>query len=349
MSDLITKEQAIAILKTVMDPELHKDLVTLNMIQDLEVNAGVVKFTIQLTTPACPLKARIEADARKAFEGVAGVKEVIIKMDARVPQQQKITEQIDLQIKNIIAVASGKGGVGKSTVAVNLAIALANTGAKVGIMDADIYGPNVPTMMGVNQLPNPRNNKMVPAENYKVKIISIGFLVKQGQPLIWRGPLLNSTIRQFLTDVEWGELDYLVVDLPPGTGDVQLSLAQHIPVTCGVIVTMPQRVSLEDASRGIEMFRKLEIPVAGVVENMGSMLLPDGTSLDVFGEGGGEAMANAYGLTFLGRIPLDPQIRIKGDTGQPIVISQPDSKPAQIFNSMACEIASFISRLSIED
>ena len=349
MSDLITKEQAITILKTVMDPELHKDLVTLNMIQDLEVSAGVVKFTIQLTTPACPLKARIEADARKAFEGVAGVKEVIIKMDARVPQQQKITEQIDLQIKNIIAVASGKGGVGKSTVAVNLAIALANTGAKVGIMDADIYGPNVPTMMGVNQLPNPRNNKMVPAENYKVKIISIGFLVKQGQPLIWRGPLLNSTIRQFLTDVEWGELDYLVVDLPPGTGDVQLSLAQHILVTCGVIVTMPQRVSLEDASRGIEMFRKLEIPVAGVVENMGSMLLPDGTSLDVFGEGGGEAMANAYGLTFLGRIPLDPQIRIKGDTGQPIVISQPDSKPAQIFNSMACEIASFISRLSIED
>jgi len=349
MSELFTKEQAIAILKTVMDPELHKDLVTLNMIQDLEVNGGVVKFTIQLTTPACPLKSRIEADAKKAFEGVAGVKEVIIKMDARVPQQQKITEQIDLQIKNIIAVGSGKGGVGKSTVAVNLAIALAATGAKVGIMDADIYGPNVPTMMGVNQLPNPRNNKMVPAENYKVKIISIGFLVKQGQPLIWRGPLLNSTIRQFLTDVEWGELDYLVVDLPPGTGDVQLSLAQHIPVTCGVIVTMPQRVSLEDASRGIEMFRKLEIPVAGVVENMGSMLLPDGTSLDVFGEGGGEAMANAYGLTFLGRIPLDPQIRIKGDTGQPIVISQPDSKPAQIFNSMACEVASFISRLSLEE
>jgi ATPases involved in chromosome partitioning len=349
MSEIFTKEQAIAVLKTVMDPELQKDLVTLKMIQDLEVNAGVVKFTIQLTTPACPLKARIEADARKAFEGVAGVKEVIIKMDARVPQQQKITEQIDLQIKNIIAVASGKGGVGKSTVAVNLAIALAATGAKVGIMDADIYGPNVPTMMGVNQLPNPRNNKMVPAENYKVKIISIGFLVKQGQPLIWRGPLLNSTIRQFLTDVEWGELDYLVVDLPPGTGDVQLSLAQHIPVTCGVIVTMPQRVSLEDASRGIEMFRKLEIPVAGVVENMGSMLLPDGTSLDVFGEGGGEAMANAYGLTFLGRIPLDPQIRIKGDTGQPIVVSQPDSKPAQIFNSMACEVAAFISRLSLEE
>lgn len=332
-----------------MDPELHKDLISLNMIHDLEVNDGIVKFTIQLTTPACPLKARIESDARKAFEGVAGVKEVVIKMDARVPQQQKITDQVDLKIKNIIAIASGKGGVGKSTVAVNLAVALAKSGAKVGIMDADIYGPNVPTMMGVSELPTPRNNKMVPAENYQVKIISIGFLVKQGQPLIWRGPLLNSTIRQFFTDVEWGELDYLVVDLPPGTGDVQLSLAQHIPVTCGVIVTMPQKVSLEDASRGIEMFNKLNIPVAGVVENMSAMLLPDGSTLDIFGEGGGEVMANAYGLEFLGRIPLDPQIRIKGDSGQPIVISQPDSKPAQIFNDMACQIASFISQMSMKD
>lgn len=349
MNDLINKEKAIEILRTVMDPELQKDLVSLNMIHDLEVNEGVVKFTIQLTTPACPLRARIESDARKAFEGVAGVKEVVIKMDARVPQQQKITDQVDLKIKNIIAIASGKGGVGKSTVAVNLAVALAKSGAKVGIMDADIYGPNVPTMMGVRELPAPRNNKMMPAENYQVKIISIGFLVKQGQPLIWRGPLLNSTIRQFFTDVEWGELDYLVVDLPPGTGDVQLSLAQHIPVTCGVIVTTSQKVSLEDASRGVEMFNKLNIPIAGVVENMSAMLLPDGSTLDIFGEGGGEVMANAYGLEFLGRIPLDPQIRIKGDSGQPIVISQPDSKPAQIFNDMACQIASFISQMSMKD
>ncbi len=349
MSVTISKEKAIEILRTVMDPELNKDLVSLNMIQDLEVNDGVVKFTIQLTTPACPLRSRIEADARKAFEGVEGVREVIIKMDARVPQQQKITDMVDLKIKNVIAVASGKGGVGKSTIAVNLAIALAKSGAKIGIMDADIYGPNIPTMMGVHEMPKPHNDKMVPAENYQVKIISIGFLVKQGQPLIWRGPLLNSTIRQFFTDVEWGELDYLVVDLPPGTGDVQLSLAQHIPVTCGVIVTMPQRVSLEDASRGIEMFNKLNIPIAGVVENMSAMLLPDGSTLDVFGEGGGEVMANAYGLNFLGRIPLDPQIRIKGDTGQPIVISQPDSKPAQLFNDMACQVASFISQLNMKE
>ncbi len=349
MSDSINQEKVLEILRTVMDPELKKDLVTLNMIQDVEVNDGVVRFTIQLTTPACPLKTKIESDARKAFEGVPGVREVVIKMDARVPQNQKITETIDLKIKNIIAVASGKGGVGKSTVAVNLAIALAKTGAKVGIMDADIYGPNVPTMMGINQMPNPENHKMIPAENYQVKIISIGFLVKPGQPLIWRGPLLHSTIRQFFVDVEWGEIDYLVVDLPPGTGDVQLSLAQHIPVTCGIIVTMPQKVSLEDASRGIEMFNKLNIPIAGVIENMGSMTLPDGSTLDVFGEGGGESMANAYGLNFLGRIPLDPQIRILGDSGQPIVISQPESKPAYIFNEIACEIASFISQLDLKE
>jgi ATP-binding protein involved in chromosome partitioning len=349
MADKITKEKALNILQTVMDPELNKDLVSLNMIQDLEVEDGNVKFTIVLTTPACPLKSKIEADARKAFDGVDGVSKVDIKMSAKVPQNKQINEQVDLKVKNIVAVASGKGGVGKSTVAVNLAIALAQTGAKVGIMDADIYGPNVPTMMGVKQLPPPQNKKLIPAENYGVKVISIGFLVKMGQPLIWRGPLLHSTIKQFLVDVEWGELDYLVVDLPPGTGDVQLSLAQHIPVTCGVIVTMPQQVSLEDASRGIEMFNKLKIPIAGVVENMGSMILPDGSTLDVFGEGGGEAMANAYGLAFLGRLPLDPEIRINGDAGKPIVISQPDSKPAVIFNDIACEVASFISQINLKE
>jgi len=343
MSEWITKERALQILGTVMDPELHKDLVSLNMIKDLEVDQGVVKFTIMLTTPACPLKNKIESDARKAFDGVVGVKDIQIKISAQVPKNQQILEKLDLPIKNIIAVASGKGGVGKTTVAVNLAVALAQTGAQVGIMDADIYGPNVPTMMGLNQLPKPQDNKIIPAQKYQVKVVSIGFLVKQGQPLIWRGPLLHSTIKQFLVDVNWGALDYLVVDLPPGTGDVQLSLAQHIPVTCGVIVTMPQRVSLEDASRGIEMFNKLEIPIAGVIENMGSMVLPDGTTLDVFGEGGGEAMANAYGLAFLGCIPLDPEIRIVGDAGEPIVISQPESTPARKFVDIACEVASFIS------
>ena len=344
MTEKITEELILKQLSTVMDPELNRDLVSLGMIKDIQTDGKNVNFTIELTTPACPLRSRIEADARKSIAEIKGIGNIEIKMSARVQQSQQLRENLELNIKNIIAVSSGKGGVGKTTVAVNLAIALAQTGASVGIMDADIYGPNVPTMMGIKTMPTPRENKLIPAEAYNVKIISIGFLVKDGQPLIWRGPLLNSTIRQFLTDVDWGELDYLVVDLPPGTGDVQLSLSQHIPITCGIIVTMPQKVSLDDAARGVEMFKKLEIPIAGVIENMGAMQLPDGTILNVFGEGGGEAMANAYGLPFLARIPLNPEIRINSDAGTPIIVSQPDSPAAGIFSSIACEVASFISQ-----
>ena len=344
MTEKITEELILKQLSTVMDPELNRDLVSLGMIKDIQTDGQNVNFTIELTTPACPLRTRIEADARKAIASLPGIGTIEIKMSARVQQSQQLKENLELNIKNIIAVSSGKGGVGKTTVAVNLAIALAQTGASVGIMDADIYGPNVPTMMGIKTMPTPRDNKLIPAEAYNVKIISIGFLVKDGQPLIWRGPLLNSTIRQFLTDVDWGDLDYLVVDLPPGTGDVQLSLSQHIPITCGIIVTMPQKVSLDDATRGVEMFKKLEIPIAGVIENMGAMQLPDGTILNVFGEGGGEAMANAYGLPFLARIPLNPEIRINSDAGTPIIVSQPDSPAAGIFSSIACEVASFISQ-----
>lgn len=347
MPNQLSKEKVIQQLKTVVDPELNKDLVSLNMIQDVQISDGVVAFTILLTTPACPLKNKIENDARQAVLSLEGVKDVRINLSASVPQHREIKEKLQTAIKNIIAVSSGKGGVGKSTVAANLAVALGNTGAAVGIMDADIYGPNIPTMMGVHQLPNPKNGKIIPAISYGVKVISIGFLVKDGQPLIWRGPLLHSTIRQFLTDVDWGDLDYLVVDLPPGTGDVQLSLSQHIPVTCGIVVTMPQKVSLDDASRGIEMFKKLDIPIAGLVENMGAMVLPDGTKIDIFGEGGGEKLAQMYGLPFLGRIPLEPMIRKYGDAGKPIVISEPDSKPASMFNEIACEVASFISKTNL--
>lgn len=348
MAEKIKEEIILNQLRTVMDPELNRDLVSLGMIKDIQIDGGNIKFTIELTTPACPLRNRIETDARKAVASLPDVTNVEIKMSARVQQSQQLKDKIELNIKNIIAVSSGKGGVGKTTVAVNLAIALAQTGASVGIMDADIYGPNVPTMMGIKTMPTPRDNKLIPAVAHNVKIISIGFLVKDGQPLIWRGPLLNSTIRQFLTDVDWGDLDYLVVDLPPGTGDVQLSLSQHIPITCGIIVTMPQKVSLDDASRGVEMFKKLEIPIAGVIENMGTIQLPDGTTLNVFGEGGGEAMANAYGLPFLARIPLNPEIRITSDAGTPIVVSQPDSTVAGIFSSIACEVASFISQQNLK-
>jgi ATP-binding protein involved in chromosome partitioning len=348
MTEIFTEEIILNQLRTVMDPELNRDLVSLGMIKNVLIDNGSIKFTIELTTPACPLKNRIENDARKVIAALPGVTNIEIKMSSRVQQSQQIKDKNELEIKNIIAVSSGKGGVGKTTVAVNLAIALAQTGATVGIIDADIYGPNIPTMMGIKTLPASRNNKLVPAVAYKVKIISIGFLVKDGQPLIWRGPLLNSTIRQFLTEVDWGELDYLVVDLPPGTGDVQLSLSQYIPITCGIIVTTPQKVSLDDASRGVEMFKKLEIPIAGVIENMSAMQLPDGTTLNVFGEGGGEAMANAYGLPFIARIPLNPEIRITSDQGSPIVVSQPNSPAAEIFNTIACEVASFISQQNLK-
>jgi ATP-binding protein involved in chromosome partitioning len=348
MAKKITEEAVLNKLRTVMDPELNRDLVSLGMVKDVQIKDNNVSLTIELTTPACPLRSRIESDARNSITSLDGVKKVEIKMSARVQQSQKIDEKIQLNIKNIIAVSSGKGGVGKTTIAVNLAVALAQSGASVGILDADIYGPNIPTMMGISSLPSPKNNKLIPAVAHNVKIMSIGFLVKGGQPLIWRGPLLNATLKQFLTDVEWGNLDYLVVDLPPGTGDVQLSLAQHIPITCGIIVTTPQKVSLDDASRGVEMFKKLEVPIAGVIENMSAMQLPDGTLLDVFGEGGGEVMSKSYGLPFLGRIPLNPEIRINSDAGTPIVISQPESAPAKILLNIACEVAAFISQQNLK-
>jgi ATP-binding protein involved in chromosome partitioning len=240
-------------------------------------------------------------------------------------------------------VASGKGGVGKSTVSVNLSIALAKTGAKVGLLDADIYGPNVPTMMGVDRLPPVPGNKMIPAEVYGVKVISIGLLVKPGEPLIWRGPMLHSIIRQFLADVEWGDLDYLVIDLPPGTGDAQLSLAQSIALSGAVIVTLPQAVSLEDANRGLQMFNKLDVPILGVVENMSYLELPDGTRVDVFGNGGGEMLAKDAGVPFLGTIPMDPEVRKGGDNGSPVVFSLPESASARALTDIAGKVAASLS------
>jgi ATP-binding protein involved in chromosome partitioning len=348
MQKKINQESVIEKLRTVIDPELNRDLVSLNMIKDVIVKDGNVSLSVVLTTPACPFKNQIQNDVRSAIEQLEGVNDIKINMTSNVPQDRKIKDKGNVNIKNIIAISSGKGGVGKSTVAVNIAAALSNAGSKVGLMDADIYGPNIPTMMGLNELPQPRDGKLIPAEAFGVKVISIGFLVKDGQPLIWRGPLLHSTIKQFIADVEWGSLDYLVVDLPPGTGDVQLSLSQHIPVTCGVVVTTPQQVSVDDASRGIEMFQKLGIPIAGVVENMGGLELPDGTNLDVFGSGGGEDMANKYNLNFLGRIPLDPNIRISGDSGEPIIVSIPNAKVSMILNGIAGKIASYISQLVLK-
>jgi ATP-binding protein involved in chromosome partitioning len=343
------EEQVMEALKNVMDPELNRSLVELGMVKDLVVNGTDVSFSVELTTPACPLKKQIEAEVRQAVSVIPGVGSLAINMTARVPQggAHGTNETIDLCIKNIVLVSSGKGGVGKSTVAVNLAISLAQEGASVGLMDADIYGPNIPMMMGLEALPPIHQEKIIPAERYGVKVMSIGFLVKPGQPIVWRGPLLHSALQQFLRDVDWGELDYLIIDLPPGTGDVQLSLAQTTNISGGVVVTLPQQVSLEDASRGLAMLKQLDIPVLGVIENMSYLELPDGSKMDVFGSGGGEKLAEQAGVPFLGTIPLDTDVRIGGDEGKPIVATNPEAPAAVALDSIAKEMAASLSVLAL--
>jgi len=349
MAKLVLKEMVLAALGKVQEPELKNDLVSLNMIKDLEINGDQISFTIILTTPACPLKTKIESEARSAVLSLPGVKTVDIKMDSNVPSDGRSRGLMQLPIRNAVAIASGKGGVGKSTVAVNVAVALAQTGARVGLLDADIYGPNIPTMMGVGTLPPPTKEKLIPAEAYCVKVMSIGFLVKPDQPLIWRGPMLHSAIRQFLSDVEWGELDYLIVDLPPGTGDAALSLTQSLPLSGGVIVTLPQLVSLEDARRGMEMFRQLNVPILGVVENMSYLELPDGSRMDIFGSGGGEQLAKEGDVPFLGTIPIDVKVRAGGDNGRPVIVEDPKSPAASALRSIAEIIAAKISLAALEN
>jgi len=344
----ITEQSVLAALSKVQEPELHKDLVTLNMIHDLQIEGDQVSFTVMLTTPACPLKNQIERESREAVLAIPGVSSVEIKLDSDVPADGRSRGLLQLPIRNAIAVASGKGGVGKSTVAVNIAVALAQQGARVGLLDADIYGPNVPTMMGVERLPAPQNQKLIPAEAYGVKMMSIGFLVKPNQPLIWRGPMLHSAIRQFLTDVNWGELDYLIVDLPPGTGDAALSLAQSLPLSGSVIVTLPQQVSLDDARRGLEMFRQLDVDIFGIVENMSYLELPDGERMDVFGSGGGERLAQEAGVPFIGAIPMDPAVRAGGDEGKPVVVTQPDSAVAKALQQITKDLAAKVSVAAVQ-
>lgn len=339
----ITNELVLKALSAVQEPDLGQDIVTLNMVRNLEIEGGSVSFTVMLTTPACPFRAKLERDSKEAVMKIAGVKSVTVKMDSDVPNDGRMRGLVTTPIRNAIAVGSGKGGVGKSTVSVNIAVALAQSGARVGLMDADIYGPNTPTMLGVEKLPPPQGQRLIPAEAYRVKMISMGLLVKPGQPLIWRGPMLNSAIRQFLSDVEWGELDYLIIDLPPGTGDASLSLAQALPLSGAVIVTLPQLVSLEDAGRGLNMFKTLEVPILGIIENMSFLELPDGTHMDIFGTGGGEHLAQATDTPFLGKVPIDQNVRIGGDTGKPIVVSHPDSPVAKALREIAESLAAKVS------
>ena len=348
---MLDSQSILEVLKPVKDPELDKSLVELNMIRNIAVSGSTVRFTLVLTTPACPLREFIVEDCQNAVKTLPGVENVDIEVTAETPQQKALPERQSVAgTKNIIAISSGKGGVGKSTVAVNVAVALAQAGAKVGLLDADIYGPNAPNMLGlgsakVKVAQGAEGEVLEPAFNYGVKLVSMAFLIDPDQPVIWRGPMLNGIIRQFFYQVEWGELDYLIVDLPPGTGDAQLTLAQAVPMAGAVIVTTPQTVSLLDARRGLKMFEQLGTNVLGIVENMSYFIPPDmpDKSYDLFGSGGGERTSKELEVPLLGGIPLEIPLREGGDKGIPIVISDPESASAKALTKIAQAIAAKVS------
>src|SRR2546430_3580547 len=342
---MITESAIYDALRHVQEPELGGDLVSRNMIRDLVIDGSQVAFTIELTTPACPLKDEIETNVRQALNPL-GVETVAIAWGATVRRAAPAQpQQLVPGVKNIIAVASGKGGVGKSTVSVNLAVALAQAGAAVGLLDADITGPNIPMMLGVEGQPKASpNNKITPLERHAVKCISIQFFVPEGQPIVWRGPLVGGAIQQFLRDVDWGDLDYLVVDLPPGTSDAQLTLAQAVPISGTVLVTTPQDVALADVSKSLAMCRRMNVPVLGIVENMSAFVCPHcGEATEIFGRGGGERFAAREGIEFLGAIPLDVTVRQGGDVGVPAVAQREPRPAAQALTSLAQTVAARVS------
>lgn len=348
----LSVESVLEVLKPVQDPELQKSLVALNMIRNVAIDGSKVRFTLVLTTPACPLREFIVEDCQKAVKTLPGVESVDVDVTAELPQQKNSLPDRESVpgVKNIIAVSSGKGGVGKSTVAVNLAVALAQMGAKVGLIDADIYGPNAPIMLGLDGTQvkveqTPQGERLEPAFNHGVKLVSMGFLIDKDQPVIWRGPMLNGIIRQFLYQVNWGELDYLLVDMPPGTGDAQLSLAQAVPMAGVVIVTTPQKVALADARRGLKMFQQLGIAVLGIVENMSYFVPPDlpDRQYDIFGSKGGETTAAELGLPLLGCVPLEMPVRQGGDQGLPIVLADSDAPAAKALIGIAQQMAAKVS------
>lgn len=342
----LTPDQVKGALSKVMDPDLHTDIVTLGMISEIKIENGKVAFKLTLTTPACPVKEKIESDCKEEVSKLPGVKEVEIEMGASVAGSRKVAGKEPIPgIRQVIAVTSGKGGVGKTTVAVNLACALASLGAKVGILDADITGPNVPLMMGVDDYqPTAKDDKIIPPENYGVKVISMAFFVSRDTPVIWRGPMLDKAIKQFLRDVNWGELDYLVVDMPPGTGDAQLSLIQATQVSGGIIVTTPQDVALLDGRKGLAMFKQMDVPVFGFVENMSYFQPPGSTErYEIFGHGGGKKLAEEMQVPFLGEVPLETAIRQGGDTGKPITVADTSSSVSKAFIDIAKQVAAQIS------
>ncbi len=345
----ITEAAVLEALRQVRDPDLNRDIVSLKFVKDLRIDGGRVSFTIELTTPACPVKDQMREQARAVVERIPGVTRVDIEMTAQVraAMSPDMTRAPVPGVKNIIAVGAGKGGVGKTTVAVNLAIALSQCGGRVAMIDGDVYGPNVPLMLGIQTQLTTDGQKIIPAEQYGVQLVSMAFLTGDDAPVIWRGPMLHGVIQQFFREVRWDAVDYLVVDMPPGTGDVALSLSQTVPVSGSVVVTTPQTVSVADTRRAVRMYQKLNIATLGLVENMSHFVCSScGHESDIFGKGGGERLAAEMNVPFLGRIPIYEPIRVGGDTGVPIVVGEPNAPAARAFRAAAERLAAQLSIVS---
>ena len=338
-------------MKNVRDPDLNRDIVSLKFIKNLRIDGGRVAFSIELTTPACPVKDQMRDQARALVSAIPGVTAVDIEMTAQVraTASAEAGKAAVPGVKNIIAVGAGKGGVGKTTVAVNLAIALSQSGGRVAMIDGDIYGPNVPIMLGISTQLTTDGEKIVPAEQYGIQLVSMAFLTSDDSPVIWRGPMLHGVIQQFFREVRWDGIDYLIVDMPPGTGDVALSLSQTVPVSGAVVVTTPQTVSVADTRRAVKMYQKLNVPTLGLIENMSHFVCPNCQhESDIFGKGGGEALASELSVPFLGRIPIYEPIRVGGDTGVPITIGERDSTAARAFRTTAQQLAAQLSIASFK-
>jgi len=347
---MVGVDQVLEKLSTVIDPDLKKDIVSMGMIKDLELNQGDLKFTLELTTPACPFNVEIEEDVRKAVDELEGIKNFDINVTAKVMEGRSLDADTAMAtVKNVIGVASGKGGVGKSTVALNLALALSQTGAKVGLLDADIYGPSIPLMLGMKKgFMQVEENKLQPVETNGIKVVSFGFFAEQEhQAAIYRGPIISGIVKQFLVDTHWSDLDYLIVDLPPGTGDIPLTLAQTIPITGILVVTTPQDVASNVAVKAIGMFQKLNVPILGVLENMSHFICPNcNENHYIFGEGGAKKISEKFDIPFVGEIPLNSGIMSGSDLGKPIMMTDPNSISSEAFRSSAKNVAAQCSILA---